>query len=75
MAKSKPGPPPTTAPNEKPLNWKDRFSALKNLPDFFKLVWQTSPGLFLGNAIGRLFRAAIPAATLYVGKLIIDEVV
>lgn len=75
MAKSKSSPPPTTTPNETPLNWRDRFSALKNLPAFFKLVWQTSPGLFLGNAFGRLLRAAIPAATLYVGKLIIDEVV
>jgi len=75
MAKSTLSPPPTTSPTEKPLNWRDRFSALKNLPDFFKLVWQTSPGLFLGNAFGRLLRAAIPAASLYVGKLIIDEVV
>lgn len=75
MAKSTHGPSPTSSPTETQLNWKDRFSALKNLPDFFRLVWQTSPGLFLGNAIGRLLRAAIPAASLYVGKLIIDEVV
>jgi ATP-binding cassette, subfamily B, bacterial len=74
MAKSTPHPPPNTAPAEASLSWRDRFSALKNLPDFFKLVWQTSPGLFLGNAAGRLGRAAIPAASLYVGKLIIDEV-
>lgn len=75
MAKSKHGPPPTLAPGETPLSWRDRFSALKNLPAFFRLVWQTSPGLFLGNAVGRLLRAAIPAASLYIGKLIIDEVV
>ncbi|TAE34210.1 MAG: ABC transporter ATP-binding protein [Cytophagales bacterium] len=75
MAKSTPRLPSTNAPAEPPLNWRDRFSALKNLPQFFKLVWETSPGLFLGNAFGRLLRAAIPAASLYVGKLIIDEVV
>ena len=54
---------------------KERFSALGNLPAFFKLVWQTSPSLTLANAGLRLLRSAIPVAVLYVGKLIIDEVV
>lgn len=57
------------------LSWRDRFLALRNLPAFFRLVWAVSPALFLGNAVTRLFRAALPAATLFVGKLIIDEVV
>ncbi|SOD78294.1 ABC transporter ATP-binding protein [Spirosoma fluviale] len=57
------------------VSWRERFAALGNLPAFFKLVWEVSPGLFLGNAALRLIRAAIPAATLYIGKLIIDQVV
>ena len=57
------------------VSWRERFAALGNLPAFFRLVWQVSPGLFLGNAALRLVRAAIPAATLYIGKLIIDQVV
>ena len=57
------------------LSWRERFAALSNLPAFFRLVWEVSPGLFLGNAALRLVRAAIPATTLYVGKLLIDEVV
>ncbi len=57
------------------IGWRERFAALRNLPAFFKLVWGVSPGLFLGNATLRLIRAAIPAATLYIGKLIIDQVV
>ncbi|WP_460673295.1 ABC transporter ATP-binding protein [Larkinella ripae] len=57
------------------LSWKDRFSALRNLPAFFRMIWQASPGLFLGNAAVRLVRAAMPALTLYIGKLIIDEVI
>ncbi len=57
------------------VSWRERFAALGNLPAFFRLVWEVSPGLFLGNAALRLIRAAIPAATLYVGKLLIDEVV
>ena len=54
---------------------KDRFSALKNLPRFFKLVWQTSPFLTVSTGIIRLLRSAIPVSMLYVGKLIIDGVI
>lgn len=54
---------------------KERFSALNNLPRFFKLVWQTSPSLTLTNALLRITRSALPVAILYVGKLIIDQVV
>ena len=57
------------------LTWRERFAALSNLPAFFRLVWEVSPGLFVGNALLRLVRAAIPATTLYIGKLLIDEVV
>jgi len=39
------------------------------------LIWRTSPGL-TGATLGlRLVRAGLPVATLFVGKLIIDEVV
>lgn len=65
----------TTQKKEDELSWRERFAALGNLPAFFRLVWAVSPGLFLGNAALRLVRAAIPAATLYIGKLLIDEVV
>jgi ATP-binding cassette subfamily B protein len=58
-----------------PINWKQRFSALRNLPRFFALVWQTSRGLTITNILLRITRAAIPVAMLYVGKLIIDQVV
>ena len=57
------------------ITLKDRFSALGNLPRFFTLVWQTSPSLTLTNALLRMARSAIPVAILYVGKLIIDQVV
>lgn len=57
------------------LSWRQRLSALGNLPAFFRMVWQTSPALFTGNALIRLVRAALPVLTLYIGKLIIDEVV
>ncbi len=56
-------------------SWRERFGALRNLPPFLVLVWQTSAAMTLAEAGFRLVRALLPVATLYVGKLIIDEVV
>src|SRR5512139_2544596 len=56
-------------------SWRERLGALRNLPPFLKLVWRTSPALTLGQAVFRVARALLPVATLYVGKLIIDDVV
>jgi ATP-binding cassette subfamily B protein len=39
------------------------------------MVWQTSPQLTAASLVLRLVRALLPIATLFVGKLIIDEVV
>lgn len=51
------------------------FGALRYLPRFFRLIWSTHPGLALTNLAPRLVQSVIPIALLYVGKLIIDEVV
>ncbi|WP_295795519.1 ABC transporter ATP-binding protein [Mucilaginibacter sp.] len=58
-----------------PLTFKDRLAALNNLPAFFKLVWQTSKLFTIINAMLRIVRSAMPVALLYVGKLIIDNVI
>ncbi len=65
---------PPNEPTEK-LSLRDRLGALRNLPAFFRMVWHASPPLFIANGILRIFRAAIPVLVLYVGKLIIDEVI
>src|SRR3954471_14261752 len=57
------------------LTFKDRLSSLSNLPRFFRLVWQTSKELTIANCALRIVRSATPVAILYVGKLIIDEVI
>lgn len=49
--------------------------ALKYLPRFFGMIWRTSRSLFLANMFSRLFKSALPVTMLWVGKLIIDEVV
>jgi len=68
-------PPGEAVPTPDRQSWRERFGALRNLPPFLKLVWRTSPSLTLGQGLLRIVRALLPVATLYVGKLIIDEVV
>ena len=54
---------------------KERVGALKNLRPFLTMVWRTSPGLTAASLVLRLVRAVLPVITLFVGKLIIDNVV
>lgn len=65
---------PPRAGDGKP-SLRERFDALRNLPPFLRQIWSTSPGLTLMTLGLRLVRALLPVATLYVGKLIIDEAV
>ncbi|MGI4728137.1 MAG: ABC transporter ATP-binding protein [Janthinobacterium lividum] len=61
--------------NQQDITFKKRFAALGNLPQFFKLVWQSSPWKTSLSFLLRLIRSAMPVALLYVGKLIVDQVV
>ena len=54
---------------------KTQISALKNLPEFFKLVWETNKSMTIWNVILRVVKASIPLLILYVGKEIIDEII
>lgn len=63
------------APKHLSASFRERLGALRNLPPFLRLVFETAPGLAAGNIVLRLLRALLPVATLYVGKLIIDEVI
>jgi ATP-binding cassette subfamily B protein len=54
---------------------RERVGALKNLRPFLMMVWRTSPSLTAGSLVLRLVRAVLPVITLFVGKLIIDDVV
>src|SRR5204863_4852407 len=58
-----------------PSSIRERVGALRNLPPFLKLVWQTSPAISVALIVLRLIRALLPVATLYIGALIIDAVV
>jgi ATP-binding cassette subfamily B protein len=52
-----------------------RLGALASLPPFLLLIWRTGPGITFAMLALRLARAGLPVATLFIGKLIIDEVV
>jgi ATP-binding cassette, subfamily B, bacterial len=67
-----PRPPVNTLP--KPT-LKEKFAALGNLPRFFKLVWETNHWYAILDILLRLMRSAIPVSILYIGKLIIDQVI
>ena len=56
-------------------SFRERVGALRNLWPFLAMVWATSPSLTSTTILLRLIRALLPVATLYIGKLIIDDVV
>lgn len=56
-------------------SFRERVGALRNLRPFLAMVWATSPTLTAATITLRLMRALLPVATLYIGKLIIDDVV
>ena len=60
---------------DKKGGFRQSLHAWSYLLPFFKMIWETSRKLTLANVLCRLFKAAIPIVMLYVGKLIIDEVI
>jgi ATP-binding cassette subfamily B protein len=70
-----PGPSPAAPPPAQTRTLKERVGALRNLRPFIAMVWGTSPHLTAASLLLRLTRALLPVVTLYVGKLIIDDVV
>ncbi|MGX9965470.1 ABC transporter ATP-binding protein [Roseomonas sp. F4] len=63
-------PPPRLA-----KSFRERLGALRNLWPFLAMVWRTSPWLTSASLALRLVRAVLPVMALFVGKLIIDDVV
>jgi ATP-binding cassette subfamily B protein len=69
------GPAPMRAPGDAPPTWRERATAMRYVPVLVKMVWSTHRGYTAAMIVLRAFRALIPIATLWVGKLIIDVVV
>jgi len=52
-----------------------RFKTMAHLPRLLRSLWRTNPRLASGVVLLRLLRAAQPPLVLFVGKLIIDEII
>jgi ATP-binding cassette subfamily B protein len=57
------------------LPLREQLSALRYVPPLLRLVWEVSARLTIATVVMRLVRGGLPVALLWVGKLIIDEVV
>ena len=53
----------------------DSFRAWRAIPRFFREIYQAGPGLFVLNLLARILKAFSPVILLWVGKIIIDEIV
>jgi ATP-binding cassette subfamily B protein len=62
-------------PNDPSPGWRERLQALRHLRTLLRLVWSTEPSYVLGILVLRVARAGVPVAVLWVGKLIVDQVV
>jgi ATP-binding cassette subfamily B protein len=67
--------PHTGAAQGRDLSWSDRLASLRYVRPLLRMVWETSPPLVLTSVGLRLLRALLPAAMLWVSKLILDAVV
>ncbi len=66
---ARPGPPPQLK------TVRERLGAMRHVVPLFGLVWRTNRALTISTMGVRLVRALLPVVSLYIGKLIIDEVI
>src|SRR5260370_2340650 len=55
--------------------WRERLSALRNVPPVLKIVWQSGPGVVTFGLVARVIAALLPLALTWIPKLIIDILV
>src|SRR6185369_8534144 len=55
--------------------WRERLSALRNVPPVLKIVWESGPLVVSLGIVFRLITSLVPIAALWITKLIIDGIV
>src|SRR6476660_9005157 len=55
--------------------WRERIQALKHVPRLLRLVWHSEPRYVAGILVLRVLRWLVRLVVLWIGKLIVDEVV
>src|SRR6266699_678465 len=53
-------------------SWRDRLSALRNVPPVLKIVWDSGPSVVSFGIVARIIAALLPVALGYIPKLVID---
>jgi len=54
--------------------WRERFSALRNVPAVLSFVWESGRRVVSLGLLARVFAALLPPALFWVSKLIIDTI-
>src|SRR5215472_10795912 len=54
--------------------WRDRLSALRNVPTVLRFVWESGRAVVVLGLIARIVAAVLPPALFWVSKLIIDAI-
>jgi len=63
--------------NEQPQfwsGWRDRFSALRNVPTVLRFVWESGRAVVILGLVLRVAASLLPPALFWVSKLIIDDI-
>ena len=63
--------------NERPefwSGWRDRLSALRNVPAVLRFVWESGRAVVVLGLVARVIAALLPPAIFWVSKLIIDTI-
>ena len=58
----------SSSTSEATLGWRQQFASLGTIWPLFKMLWATSPYLFVGTTGLRLARAALPVILLWIPK-------
>lgn len=66
---------PRSIAEEKIVDWSSALKSFRYLPLFFKDILKSSGRTFIVNFIFRILSAFTPIVILYVGKLLIDEII
>jgi ATP-binding cassette, subfamily B, bacterial len=56
-------------------SWRERLSALRNVPPVLRIVWQAGPAVVGFGLFFRLFASLLPLGLLWITKLIVDNIV
>ena len=55
--------------------WRERLSAIRNVPPVLRIVWESGRAVVVFGLLSRLFASLLPIGLLWITKLIFDSIV